>query len=164
MRSEKPRYLDPPVDTRMENLIFHRQIMGALPSVGDRELVIWGTREKGGRAKELVESLGRTCLCFISSRPRTDTCYGLPLRTPDSLDPARHYVILTTPAPEVLQFLQRNGFRRDSGFGTGGDWLFLRTMWHDDMEFDGCWIGRGTYGYENIGGWDLGLQIKRVRP
>lgn len=161
-RGEKPRYLEPPVDTRLENLIFRRQIMDAFPNIGDRELVIWGTRERGGRAKEIVESLGRSCLCFISSRPRTDVCYGLPLCTPDILDPARHYVILTTSAPEVLQFLRRSGFRRDSGFGTGGDWLLLRTLWHDDMEFDGCWIGRGTYGYKDFGDCDLGFHIKRI--
>lgn len=161
-RSQKAGRSDIPVDTRLEGLVFRRQIMEALPNMGERKIVIWGTREKGRRAKEIVESLGEKCLCFISSRPRTDTCCGLPLRTPDFLDPARHYVILTTSAPEVLRFLQHGGFRRDGGFGAGGSWLLLRSMWHDDMEFDGCWIGRGTYGYENIGGWDLGLQIKRI--
>lgn len=147
---------------KTEVLTYRRQLLDALPNIKGRDIVIWGTREKGGLAKELVESLGETCRCFISSRPRTETCYGLPLCTPDILDVTRHYVILTTSAQEVLCFLQTHGFRRDSGYGTGHDWLLLRTMWHDDLEFDGCFVGRGTYGYECLGGWDLGGQIKRI--
>ena len=58
--------------------------------------------------------------------------------------------------------MQRKGFRRDGGYGAGGGWLLLRAMWHDDMEFDGCWVGRGTYGHETFGTTDLGLHIKRI--
>jgi len=146
---------------REELSIYRRQIINALPNVRGRDIVVWGTRKKGEIAKNILESLGQECKFFISSRPRTDLCYGLPLYKPEVLDVTRHYVISTTEASEVIRFLQRNGFKWDRGFGTGYDWLLLRTVWHDDLEFDGCFVGRGTYGHENLG-QELGLQVKRI--
>ena len=128
--------------------IYQEQISTSLSHVKGRDIVIWGTRETGGAAKGIVESLGRTCLCFISSRPRTDMCYGLPIHKPDMLDREKHYVILSTSAIEVIVYLERKGFRWDSGAGTGEDWLLLGSEWHDDIELSGCPVGQGRYGYE----------------
>lgn len=142
--------------------IYRQQILTSLPHVDGREIVIWGTRETGGIAKEIVESLGETCRFFISSRPRTDTCYGLPLYKPDVLDVKKHFVILTTSAKEVVFWLQTHGFRWDSGAETGRDWLLLGTLWHEDMDCSGCMVGRGTYGYEAFISYDLGIQVKKI--
>lgn len=85
-------------------------IESALPHVGGRDIAIWGTREKGVLAKTVLAALGRECRFFVSSRPKTDTYCGIPLYTPEILDVQKHYVIVTTGAEEVRQFLNRTGF------------------------------------------------------
>lgn len=148
-------------ENKNDAISYCHQIKQAIPHIKGRSIVIWGTREKGKLAKEIVEALGEKCLCFISSRPRSDTCYDLPLHTPDVLNVTRHYVIVTTMAREVASFLQQNGFQLDDGY-TGFDWLLLKSTWHDDLEFEGCFVGRGTYNYEGLSGWILGRQVKRI--
>lgn len=144
--------------------IYRHQISTSIPHAEGRDIVIWGTREIGRIAKEIVESIAGegAVLCFISSRPRSDMCYGLPLYTPDILDPSKHYVISTTAAEEVWRYLERKGFRWDTLGGSGKDWIWLHTAWHDDIVFSGCPVGRGTYGHESLTSFDLGLQVKRI--
>ncbi|MBR2132132.1 MAG: radical SAM protein, partial [Oscillospiraceae bacterium] len=86
------------------------QIKAAFVNFGERKLVIWGTREKGAFIKELLEESGYSCSFFVSSRPKTDTCCGLPLHTPEVLDVSRHYVFLATEASEVKEYLKEHGF------------------------------------------------------
>ena len=130
--------------TSIENL-YKRQIQEIIPHICGRSIAIWGTRQKGETAKRVVESLGLSCGCFISSRPRTTACCGLPLHTPDILDPEKHFVFLTTASSEVLDSLQDRGFRNESG----KDFLYLQWgQWHDDIVYNGCPVGRYSYGYE----------------
>ena len=143
----------------VEAAAYRYQIMKVLPNVKGRDIVIWGTREKGRLMKEIVESLGQRVFCFISSRPRSDTCYGLPLYTQKILDRKKHYIILTTRALEVYSFLQKNGY-------VGGekceDYVRPVSNWHDDLIYDGCMVGRGTYGYETLYEFGLGIFVKKI--
>lgn len=131
-------------------------IMDALPDVEGREIAIWGTRGRGLMAKEILEKLGGTCSFFISSRPRTDICSGVRIRTPDVLDPAKHYVIVTTQSIEVESLLRQAGYRID-----GADCVRMVTYWHEDVEYHGRFVGRGTYGYETLAA-EFGWFIKRI--
>lgn len=125
-----------------------------------REIVIWGTREKGMMAKEILTELGFECRCFISSRPKTNTCYGVPLYRPDVLDVEKHYVIVTTRAGEVRHILADKGFDETNE----RDCVSIWTYWHEDIEYHGCFVGRGTYGYTTLTHTetDLGEHVKRI--
>ena len=126
--------------------LYRQQIEYVSSKFTNKEIIIWGTRDKGKLAKDIIESLDISCKCFISSRPRTDTYCGLPLCTPDILNPEKHYVFLTTANSEVLHNLLNRGFRDG-----GEDFLYLQHgQWHDDIIYDGCLVGRGTYGFESL--------------
>ncbi|MBR2132131.1 MAG: radical SAM protein [Oscillospiraceae bacterium] len=86
------------------------QIRTASANFGERNPVIWGTHEKGAFIKELLEELGYSCSFFVSSRPKTDTYCGVPLRTPEILDVNKHYVFLATSSSEVKEYLHSHGF------------------------------------------------------
>lgn len=109
--------------------LYKQQIEFAFSKFNNREIVIWGTRTKGRLAKVVMDQLGVSCKCFISSRPKTDTCFGLPLYTPEILHPDKHYVFLTTANSEVLHDLLSRGFQDG-----GKDFLYLQYgQWHDDF-------------------------------
>lgn len=118
----------------------------ACQSLHGRVLVIWGTHEKGLLAKQALESLGRHCGFFVSSRPKSDVCHGLPLHTPDVLDASKHYVIAATSVGEVLGFLKSHGFSDENN----RDYVCVNTIWHDDITYRGCSVGRGTYCFESL--------------
>lgn len=132
---------------------FQIQIKSVIPHFFGRKLVIWGTRERAELAQKVLGAFGLKCKFFISSRPKSDTFCGLPLYTPDVLDVQKHYVIVTTMAEEVKLFLESNGFADNQ------DYICLvYPIWHEDMEYNGCLVGRGTYGYDtlrtdNLLGW-----------
>lgn len=127
-----------------------------LPSVKGRDIVIWGTRENAHIAEEALKLLGRKCEFFISSRPRANTCYGLPLSTPDVLDVKKHYVFIASASPAVEKFLRKAGYRLD-----GQDGIHIVTTWHDDIEYQGCSVGAGTYGYESLAA-ETGHSVKKI--
>lgn len=127
----------------LERITCLHLIEEALPNVRGRNIVIWGTREKGALAKEIIEGLGCTCKFFINSRSKTNMCYGLPLLTPDVLDVEKYYVIVATMSIEVDQFLQHVGYKP-----AGQDCILIAGRWHEDILFHGRFVGRGSYGYE----------------
>lgn len=139
--------------------LYKQQIEFAFSKFNNREIVIWGTRTKGRLAKVVMDQLGVSCKCFISSRPKTDTCFGLPLYTPEILHPDKHYVFLTTANSEVLHDLLSRGFQDG-----GKDFLYLQYgQWHDDFVYNGCPVGRGTYGFESLRAErDLGKYVKGI--
>lgn len=121
--------------------------------------MIWGTHEKGKLAEEILCSLDIQCECFISSRPKAESCHGLPIHGPDILSVERHYVIQTTNAAEVEMFLNSKGFE----LFNCRDGINPYTLWHEDITYLGCPVGRGTYGYESLrGGHDLGEVVCRI--
>ncbi len=119
-----------------------------------RDIVIWGTRENGRIAKEALEALGRESKFFVSSRPRTNTWYGLPLHHADVLDVKKHYVIRTTYAAEVVNLLRKAGFKLWS------DELLVVSKWRDDMQYCGRFVGRGNCEYKNLFATNNGWMIK----
>lgn len=139
--------------------LYKQQIKCASSKFNNREIMIWGTRTKGKLAKDVMNQLGISCKCFISSRPKTDTYCGLPLCTPGILNPKRHYVFLTTANSEVLYDLLNRGFQDEEK-----DFLYLQSgEWHDDIVYDGCPVGRGTYGFASLRiERDLGKYVKRI--
>ncbi len=141
--------------TEAERENCRRLIEKNLCNIKGRDIVIWGTREGEG-AKAALEKLGLECKFFVSSRPRTNSCCGLPLRTPDVLDVQKHYVIVTTRSPEVYQFLRGIGYK-----ASGQDCCISASKWQEDTLFFGCFVGRGTYGYETFG-HDLSRFVKRI--
>lgn len=102
------------VDTETKRVCLE-QIKAASVNFGERELVIWGTRERGAFIKELLEESGYSCSFFVSSRPKTDTFCGSPLRTPECLDVSKHYVFLATSSSEVKEYLHTHGFSETDG-------------------------------------------------
>ncbi len=138
---------------------FLLQIRDAIPWIEGRELVIWGTRDQAAIAREVLESFRLQCRFFVSSRPRTDTFCGKPLCTPDALDVKKHYVIVTTMAEEVRLLLKNSGFEANRDYMR----LLDHSIWHEDMEYNGCWVGRGTYGYDTLRDDDLlGQCVSRI--
>lgn len=137
--------------------IYRQQIIGVFEHFKGRGIVIWGIHEKGKEAKNILEELGYRCEFFVSSRPQSKIYDGLPLYRPDILDVKKHYVIVTTNATEVGDFLQKSGFV----WFNGRDYLNLARLWHDDMEINGCFIGRGSYGYQSFR-QEMGTLIKRI--
>lgn len=140
-----------------ETLVYRRQIMEALPHAEGREIAVWGTRERGGLVKDILNSLGAECKFYISSRPRAETCFGLPLYTPDHLDVQKHFVIVTPMDLGVIYDLRNRGFRWESR-----DFIRLSYIWHDDLIYSGCPVGRGSYGYENLADSDLGPMVRKI--
>lgn len=138
--------------------IYRLQIKDALSHLNGRMIVIWGTHELGRTVKLLVEELGYQVFCYISSRAQTNMCDGLPLHTPDILDVKKHYIIVTTSSVDVSLFLQRAGFKEDDD----SDYFHISTIWHDDITYGGCFVGRGTYGYEFLHGASLGKVVKQI--
>lgn len=124
------------------------------PYFEDKTIAIWGTRELGAIAKQILEDLGYTCAFFVSSRPKINTYCGLPLYTPDLLDIKKHYVILATGAQEVRWFMGTNGFEEEKNY------FRIDTNWHNDIDFFGYSVGRGTYGYQKLD--PFGKNIKRI--
>lgn len=122
----------------------HR-IERALHNLNGRKIAIWGTRMQGERVKQICSELGYPCSFFVSSRPKTNMVYGLPLRLPEVLDVKRHYVLLTTGVWEVRDYLLEKGFSEYNWRDT----RCVAPVW-DDLEFEMCSIGRGTYGYETF--------------
>lgn len=108
--------------------------------------------------KNILAELGYECKFFISSRPKTDTCYGLPLYLPEILNAENHYVFSTTRAEEVHRALMSKNFNEINH----RDCTFIWAFWHDDIEFNGCFVGRGTYGYTTLGGDCLRLFVKKI--
>lgn len=149
---EEKRALSPETEAD----IYRRIIRAILSNVGDRQIAIWGTREKGKLAMETVESLGARCGFFVSTHPKTAQCHGLPLYKPDILDPSKHFVIRATSSSAVDRFLQESGFR-----GLGRDYASVREYWHDDIEYEKRLVGRGTYGYQSLSA-DFGSVVKSV--
>ena len=127
-----------------------------LCNVKGRDIAIWGTREKGMLAQIEAAELGLECKFFVSSRPKTNDCYGLPLCTPDVLDIQKHYVIVATMSLEVYRHLKKIGYRT-----AGQDCCFTAGRWQEDTLFCNCFVGRGTYGYETLS-HDLSRFIKRI--
>ena len=138
--------------------IYRLQIKDALTRVHNRSIVIWGTRELGQMAKQIVEELGYQVFCYISSRPRTNTCYGLPLYSPDILDAKKHYAIVTTSSGDVNLLLKQLGFEEQGDC----DYICVSTIWHDDLNYGGCFVGRGTYGFQFLHGDSLGAAVKQI--
>lgn len=139
--------------------LYKQQIESAAAEFKNREIVIWGTHTKGAYAKNILDLLGIPCACFISSRPKTDAFCGLPVCRPDILSPAKHYVFLTTANSEVLHDVLNRGFQDE-----GKDFLYLQFgQWHDDIIYEGCPVGRATYGFETLRHeCDLGKYVKRI--
>lgn len=131
------------VAIKMLETFYQRQIISGIKHFRNRSLVIWGTRERGIMAHEILKLMGYECAFFVSSRPRSELCNGIPLVTPDHLDVNKHYVILTATAGEVYRYLTQNGYEDENDF-------LLLNLWHDDIEYEGCKIGCGTYGYETF--------------
>lgn len=134
---------------------YRRLIKENLCNVAGRDIVIWGTRTHGEEAKAVLESIGCQCSFYISSRPKADTFCGLPIYTPDILDVTKHYVIRTTGSHEVDCFL------RKIGYAEGKDSIYLLGRWHDDIYYEGRFVGRGTYGFEYLSS-DFGWFVKRI--
>lgn len=137
--------------------IYRKQILEASEHVKGRDIAIWGIHEKGKTVKSILEELGYECKFFISSRPKASTYCDLPLCRPDMLDVKEHYVIVTTRAAEVNSFLQKIGF----SWLNREDYINITRLWHDDMEVNGCFIGRGSYGYQSFR-QEMGTLIKRI--
>lgn len=125
-----------------EGFYWH-QIAGICRYFEGRDVVIWGTREKGKLAHKILRDMGYQCSSFVSSRPKTGMCDGIPVITPNRLNAAKHYVILCVDVGNLYQYLSQHGFKDEDDF-------LVLNIWHDDMEYDGCKIGRGTYGYETL--------------
>lgn len=141
---------------RLFELFFH-QISEAAQHFNQRSIAIWGTRERGEIAKQVVEALDYTCSAFVSSRPKTDLYCGLPVITPNQLKPEEHYVIQSTEAREVYFMLKDMGYSGENC----ADFVWC-GKWHDDMEYEGCLIGRGTYGYGEFGPQPLGCYVSKI--
>ena len=127
-----------------ENL---RQVIeDAAVNFNGRALAIWGTHEKGKMALEALEALDLKCEFFVSSRAKADTCYGLPLCTPDILSVDKHYLIVVTNSTDVDYFLTSHGFSS----WKNQDYICVDTEWHEDIMYRGCFVGRGTNNYESL--------------
>ena len=120
--------------TEAERENCRRLIEKNLCNIKGRDIVIWGTREGEG-AKAALEKLGLECKFF---------------------DVQKHYVIVTTRSPEVYQFLRGIGYK-----ASGQDCCISASKWQEDTLFFGCFVGRGTYGYETFG-HDLSRFVKRI--
>lgn len=136
--------------------LYIQQIMAVSDNFGGRQLAIWGTRENGALVKGLLDLLGFECSFFVSSRGKTDSFCDIPLLAPDVLNVHNVYVIVTTISWDVQNNLH------NKGYVNGKDYIRLCTRWHEDIEHNGCFVGRGTYGYLTLGGEQLGRWCKSI--
>lgn len=137
--------------------LFSCQLKRAERHIGKRKIAIWGTRERGEIAKQAVESLGYTCDFFVSSRPKINILCGLPVYAPDCLDSRKHFVIQSTESAEVYFALKNKGYNGEDD----ADFVWF-GKWHEDLEYEGCLIGCGTYGYGDLAPSPLGRYIAKI--
>lgn len=137
--------------------IFTCQLKQAERHIGKRKIAIWGTRERGELAKLAVESLGYECAFFVSSRPKMNALCGLPVCPPDCLEPEKYYVVQSTEANEVYFALKSRGYNGEND----ADFVWL-GKWHEDLEYEGCPVGCGTYGYGDLAPSPLGHYITKI--
>lgn len=127
-----------------------------------REIVIWGTHDLAEDIKNKLKAMEHTVKFFVvsSGRGKRPKVHGV-IHSSEILCVDQHYVIVATPSKKVAEWLDAHGFNGCDML----DYAQIKNRWHEDMNYEGCMVGRGTYGYRYLEGHKdrpLGTHVRSI--
>jgi acetyltransferase-like isoleucine patch superfamily enzyme len=119
-------------------------------NIEGRNIVIWGTSKGGEETYFCLKSRGFEVSYFIDEKARRKEYkfMDLPVVNPDSISSKKDFVFVSLSyfIPEIPDFLKKRKFSYldFSYIAMQGD------FYKEDVVYNNCEIGRGTYGYEYL--------------
>ncbi|NBH14511.1 antibiotic acetyltransferase [Lachnospiraceae bacterium] len=129
--------------------ICEKKVPIAIENVNNRQIVIWGASDSGRIVKELLCGQERHPAFFVDKNAAKIKQYcDCQVKETDLLDATLHFVFVATLAlhEEIEELLEQKGF-------TDKDYTYLcdnERYLKEDILYRGCFVGRYTYGYEEL--------------
>ena len=127
-----------------------------------KEIYIWGAATGGKIVKEILEEEGIMISGFIDQKAGSVSIYlGYPVIAKEQINCNKHYIVISIMRldEKLVEYLFEKNF-------TVKDWCYINDgailYSTEDMIYNGCKVGRYTYGYEYfLSDYPLAIEIGR---